>query len=116
MQRAIEMIPPIPGLTSPPICAALRAGERVFLSGANALQPDGSVAGGSDPAAQTHAAMDQLDAALRAVGGSLANITKMTTCVVDRGFRTACYQVIQERLGGISPVSTGLVVAGLPML
>jgi enamine deaminase RidA (YjgF/YER057c/UK114 family) len=109
------MLPPIPALKSPPICAALRVGERVFLSAANALQSDGTVAGAGDPAAQTHAAMDQLEAALRTVGGSLANITKLTTCVVDRGFRTACYQVIQERLGGISPVSTGLVVAGLPM-
>jgi enamine deaminase RidA (YjgF/YER057c/UK114 family) len=115
MQRLLDATPSIPGLQDLVACAAVRVGERVFLSAAGALSSDGSAIGRGDAGAQTHAAMDQLEAALRAAGGSLANITKLTTCVVDRGFRTACYQVIQERLGGIHPVSTGLVVAGLPL-
>ena len=54
------------------------------------------------------------ETALEAAGGSLRSITKLTTCVVDRGYRTAVYAAIAERLKEVHPVSTGLVVAGLP--
>lgn len=101
------------GVDDANVPAAIRAGERVYLSGANALR-GGGAALPDDPAAQTHLALDQLEAALEAVGGSLANITKLTTCIVDRGYRPAIYTAIAERLQGVKPVSTGLVVAGLP--
>ena len=97
-----------------PIAGAVRSGDRVFLSAANALQPDGSIRSLGDPAGQTEAALDQLEAAMAAVGGSLAGITKLTTCLVDRGDRAAVYGTIARRLNGVYPVSTGLVVAGLP--
>jgi enamine deaminase RidA (YjgF/YER057c/UK114 family) len=105
----------LPGLEDRPIAGAIRTGERVFLGGATALQPDGGIRGLGDSAAQTHAALDQLEAALTAAGGSLANLTKLTTCVVDRGFRSAAYGVIAERLPNVRPVSTGLIVAGLAL-
>jgi enamine deaminase RidA (YjgF/YER057c/UK114 family) len=92
---------------------AVRAGERVFLSAGNAVQLDGTVRGLGEPATQTHSALDRLEAALAAAGGSLRNITKLTTCIVDRGHRTAVYAAIAERLKDVHPVSTGLVVAGL---
>jgi len=98
-----------------PVSGAVRAGERVFLSGATALQPDGSVVGHGDPAAQTHAALDTLEASLKAAGGSLASLTKLTTCIVDRDFRAGVYGVIAQRLPNVRPVSTGLVVAGLAL-
>ena len=103
----------LPGCSSIPIAGAVRAGERVYLSGANALRADGAVAGPGDAAAQTHAALDRLEASLKAAGGSLANLTKLTTCIVDRGYRSDIYGVITERLPNVRPVSTGLVVAGL---
>jgi enamine deaminase RidA (YjgF/YER057c/UK114 family) len=93
---------------------AVRSGERVFLSAGNPAQPDGTVRGLGDPVAQTHAALDRLGAALDAAGGALKNIAKLTTCIVDRGYRTAVYATIAERLKDVHPVSTGLVVAGLP--
>jgi enamine deaminase RidA (YjgF/YER057c/UK114 family) len=105
----------LPGVGDTPVCGAVRAGERVFLSGANALQKDGGVAGLGDPAAQAEAALDRLDQSLSAVGGSLANLTKLTTCVVDRGYRADVYRTIARRLPNVRPVSTGLVVAGLPL-
>ena len=97
------------------IAAAVTAAARVFLSGQNALAADGSVIGLGDPAAQTNAALDHLEAALSAAGGSLGDITKLTTCIVDRDHRKAVYEVIGRRLAGVFPVSTGLVVAGLPL-
>jgi enamine deaminase RidA (YjgF/YER057c/UK114 family) len=104
----------LPGIADAPIAGAIRSGERVFLSGANALQQDG-VAGLGDPAAQANAALDRLEQALSAAGGSLANLTKLTTCVVDRGYRSEVYAVIARRLPNVRAVSTGLVVAGLPL-
>lgn len=92
---------------------ALRCGERVYLSAAHARGADGGVAGIGDAAAQTHAALDRLEAALDGVGGSLRDLTKLTTCIVDRGFRAEVYRAIAQRLPGVRPVSTGLVVAGL---
>lgn len=93
--------------------SAIRCGNRVFLSGRSALQADGSVVGLGDPAAQTNAALDNIEAALVAAGGSLRDITKLTTSLVDRGHRKAVYDTIGARLRDVFPVSTGLIVAGL---
>ena len=97
-----------------PVASAIRRGSRVFLSGRSALQPDGSVAGLGDAAAQTHAALDHIGAALQAAGGSLRDITKLTTSLVDRAHRKEVYEAIGRRLRDVFPVSTGLLVAGLP--
>jgi enamine deaminase RidA (YjgF/YER057c/UK114 family) len=91
----------------------VRSGERVYLSAASAWSP-GGVAELGDAAGQTHAAIDRIEAALAAAGGSLRDITKLTTCIIDRDHRAAVYGAIGRRLQGVFPVSTGLVVAGLP--
>jgi enamine deaminase RidA (YjgF/YER057c/UK114 family) len=103
------------GRTTTPIAGAIRCGSRVFLSGRSALLPDGSVAGLGDPSAQAHAALDNIEAALHAAGGSLRDITKLTTSLVDRAHRKPVYEAIGRRLRDVFPVSTGLVVAGLPL-
>ena len=59
------------GRTPAPIASVVRAGERLFLSGRSALMPDGNVIGLGDPAAQANAALDNIEAALAAAGGSL---------------------------------------------
>jgi enamine deaminase RidA (YjgF/YER057c/UK114 family) len=101
--------------TQSPVAGAVRCGSRVFLSGRSALLAEGSVAGLGDPAAQTHAALDGIEAALHAAGGSLRDITKLTTSLVDRAHRKPVYEAIGRRLKDVFPVSTGLVVAGLPL-
>ena len=115
IQRGAADAARLPGVIDAPICGAIRAGERVFLSGANALRQNGSVAGLGDAAAQAEAALDRLEQDLSSVGGSLASLTKLTTCVVDRGYRPDVYRAIARRLANVRPVSTGLVVAGLPL-
>jgi enamine deaminase RidA (YjgF/YER057c/UK114 family) len=99
-----------PGLYSD----AVRAGERIYLSGQSAAGIDGKVTGLGDAAAQTNAAIDHLEAALVAAGGSLKDITKLTTSIIDRGHRKDVYGAISRRLPNVYPVSTGLIVAGLP--
>ena len=77
-----------PGTDTPaPYAQAVRAGERIYLSAQSAAEADGLVAVLGDAAAQTNAAMDQLEAALSAAGGSLKDITKLTTSIVDRAHR-----------------------------
>lgn len=97
------------------IAGARRCGARVFLSGRSALRPDGSVAGLGDAAAQAHAALDQIEAALGSAGGSLRDITRLTTSLVDRAHRKPVYEAIGQRLANVFPVSTGLLVPGLPL-
>lgn len=100
--------------TPAPYADAVRAGDRVYLSAQSGAGSDGKVAALGDAAAQTNTALDRLEAALTAAGGSLGDITKLTTAIVDRGHRTAVYGAISRRLPNVYPVSTGLVVAGLP--
>jgi enamine deaminase RidA (YjgF/YER057c/UK114 family) len=103
------------GRTPSPIAGAVRRDNRIFLSGRSALLPDGSVAGPGDPAWQSNAALDNIEAALHAAGGSLRDITKLTTSLIDRAHRKPVYEAIGRRLKDVFPVSTGLVVAGLPL-
>ncbi len=97
-----------------PFADAVRVGERIYLSAQSGAGPDGKITALGDAAAQTDAAIDHLEAALAAAGGSLRDITKLTTSIVDRGHRAAVYGAISRRLPNVYPVSTGLVVAGLP--
>ena len=98
-----------------PSAGALRAGNVVFLSARSALCADGTVAGLGDPGKQAEAALDSIEMTLAAAGGDLSDITKLTTCLVDRAHRKPVYEAIGRRLAGVFPVSTGLVVAGLPL-
>ena len=97
------------------MAAAVRSGNRVFLSAGNAVRPDDTVAGLGDAAAQAHAALDSIEVALQAAGGSLRDITKLTTSLVDRGHRKPVYEAIGRRLKDVFPVRTGLLVNGLPL-
>lgn len=97
-----------------PTAGAVRTGTRVHLSGATALSR-GVVTGLGDAGAQAHAALDAIEAALAAAGGTLKDVTKLTTSIVDRDHRRAVYEAIGARLKDVFPVSTGLVVAGLPL-
>ena len=108
---AAHLLPDGPAAMS--VAGAIRSGDRVFLSGRSALRPDGSVAGLGDAAAQADAALDHIEAALTAAGGSLRDVTKLTTSLVDRAHRKQVYDTIGRRLKGVFPVSTGLIVAGL---
>src|SRR5580693_7322520 len=94
IQKAILAMPHVRSLpfnaapfVSAQVAGAVRCGSRVFLSGRSALQPDGSVVGWGNAAAQAHAALDSIEAALQEAGGSLRDITKLTTSLVDRAHR-----------------------------
>src|SRR5580692_6715372 len=69
------------------VASAIRCGSRIFLSAQSALRADGSVAGLGNAAVQADAALDSIEAALQAAGGSLRDVTRLTTSLVDRAHR-----------------------------
>ena len=92
-------------------CHAVRAGDRVWLSGTVGIRPDGSVP--SDVVEQFEVAMDNLDRALRATGGRPENIVKVQVFLVDVNDREKINPIRQAYFGEHRPAST---LVGIPAL
>ena len=81
----VDLINP-PGLPQPENYAqlAVATGTRtVYLSGQVARDADGNPVGTGDLAAQVEQAFVNVDTALKAVGGTFADIAKLTIYIVD---------------------------------
>ena len=63
-------------------CRAVRKGDRIWVSGTTATHGD-KVIGGSDPAAQTHFAIDKIAGAIQSLGGQLSDVVR-TRIFVNR--------------------------------
>ena len=69
--------------------------------------------GGPGPdaaAAQADAVFDRLDQVLAAHGCSRTDVCKLTMRLTARAHRESVYSVLGQRLAGVFPVSTGLIV------
>ena len=90
------------------------AGRRVHVTGQVAWDAQSNVIGGEDPAAQTHAALDNIARILAGLGGSLDDIVNMTTYYIHQHDYPAIVEVRAARLANeFGPASTGIRVAGL---
>ena len=96
------------------LCQAVVAGDSIYLRGpvAQDLETRESVAIG-DPAGQAAKAMDNVELLLGECGSSLAEICKCTVYVTDIRYREPVYRVLGERLRGVFPAFTGLVIVAL---
>jgi enamine deaminase RidA (YjgF/YER057c/UK114 family) len=96
------------------LCQAVVAGKTVYLRGqvAQDLDTSENVAVG-DPAGQAHKVADNIETLLREAGGGLEHIVSCTVYLTDIGHREPVYGVLGERLRGVYPVFTGLVVSAL---
>ncbi len=96
------------------LCQGVVAGNTVYLRGQVAQDSDTreSVAIG-DPAGQAEQAMDNVELLLGEAGASLAHICKATVYVTDIRYREPIYRVLGERMRGVYPAFTGLVVPAL---
>jgi len=65
-------------------------------------------------AEQAEAVFSRLHDALTAAGGAATDVCKITMQITDRAYRQAIYGVLGRQLAGVFPVSTGLIVKGLP--
>jgi enamine deaminase RidA (YjgF/YER057c/UK114 family) len=96
------------------LCQAVVAGDTVYLRGqvAQDLDTRESVAIG-DPAGQAHKLMDNIELLLGEAGASREQIVTCHVYLTDIRYREPVYRVLGERLRGVYPVFTGLVVEGL---
>lgn len=95
---------------------AARGARTVYISGQVSLDAEGNTVGAGDLAAQTAQVMRNLDTALRAAGATFAQVTKITTYVVN--YQPADRAVIAAARNpyftpGAPPASTLVGVAAL---
>jgi enamine deaminase RidA (YjgF/YER057c/UK114 family) len=92
---------------------AVRVGDRVFISGTTALNPQGQVDGPGDMYVQTRKVMDTIFRALGEAGGVPGDLVYTKTFLTDLG-KTADYtRAWVEALGDVRPASTLLGIPGL---
>ncbi|HSP73915.1 MAG TPA: Rid family hydrolase, partial [Gaiellaceae bacterium] len=96
------------------LCQAVVAGSTVYLRGQVAQDFDTreNVAVG-DPAGQAEKVMDNVELLLAEAGASLEHVVSCHVYLTDIRQREEVYRVLGERLRGVYPVFTGLVVQAL---
>ncbi len=96
------------------LCQAVVAGSTVYLRGqvAQDLDTRESVAAG-DPAGQASKVMDNIELLLGEAGARLDHIVTCTVYLTDIRYREAVYAVLGERMQGVHPCFTGVVVQAL---
>jgi len=93
---------------------AIRAsGDLVFMQGQVGVDGEGNLIGRGDPGKQADQACRNIDKWMRAAGGSLSDVCKLTVYVTDIDHRPAVYGAINRWFDGVMHCSTGVVVAGL---
>jgi len=92
------------------ISRAVRAGDRVLVSGTAPIWPDGSC--DADPAVQARRCFEIIARALSDAGASLTDVVRTRTFLVDAGDADAVMAVHGELFGNIRPASTMVIVVG----
>jgi enamine deaminase RidA (YjgF/YER057c/UK114 family) len=92
-------------------CHAVRAGDRLWISGTVGVRPDGSIP--EDTAEQFQVAIDSLDRCLRAAGGRPEHIVKVTVLLTDINDRAKINPIRQRYFGNSRPASTLYEVSAL---
>jgi aryl-alcohol dehydrogenase-like predicted oxidoreductase/enamine deaminase RidA (YjgF/YER057c/UK114 family) len=85
----------------------------VHVSGTTATRRNGRVAGGHDPAAQATFALDIVEASLKALGASMADVVRTRIFVRRMRDWEAVARVHGRRFDGVSAPANTLVQAGL---
>lgn len=96
------------------LCQAVVADHTVYLRGqvAQDLETRESVAIGN-PAGQARKVMDNIELLLGEAGAQLDHIVTCDVYLTDIRYREAVYRVLGDRLKGVYPCFTGLVVQAL---
>jgi len=84
---------------------ASRAGSRIAVSGTTATHGSRLI-GGTDPAAQTHAAIDKIEGALQSLGGRLEDVVRTRVFVSRIEHWEPVARAHGERFGHIQPANT----------
>ena len=96
------------------LCQAVVAGNTVYLRGQVPQHLDtGENVGAGDPVAQAEQVMANVQTLLTEAGALLEHIVSCTVYLTDIRHREPVYRVLGQRLKGVYPVFTGLVVSAL---
>ncbi len=90
---------------------AVRAGNRIYVSGTTATHGARAI-GGTDPAAQLHFVIDKIEGALHSLGGRLQDVVRTRLYVRNLADWESVARAHGERFRGIQPANT-LVQAAL---
>ena len=101
----IERVPGAKGASYSKAVAVSGAGRTVYVSG--------HLAPGRSMAEQTNGCIDQIEAAIRAVGGSLEHVVRITAWLTSLEEYAEYARVRGERFGVSLPASAAVQVAGL---
>ena len=91
----------------------MEGGRLLYVSGQVAWNASGDIVGKGDVGAQARQTFENLREVLRAAGGDLANLMKITTYITKVEDIAAVAQARSEMFQGELPASTLIVVAGL---
>ena len=91
---------------------AIRTGNRILVSGTGPVELDGSSTSG-DAAAQVRRCFAIIEAAIVALGGSMADVVRTRIFITDAADGDTIGAVHGEIFGDIRPAATMVVVAAL---
>jgi enamine deaminase RidA (YjgF/YER057c/UK114 family) len=92
----------------------VKVANMIYIAGQVSSGADGNVVGKGDPETQVRQVWRNVEAAVKAAGGTLQNVVKTTTYVTNIQYATAVRKVREELFQASNPpTSTLLVVAGL---
>jgi enamine deaminase RidA (YjgF/YER057c/UK114 family) len=90
---------------------AVRAGDRILVSGTAPVWPDGSCDG--DAGAQARRCLEIIGSALGEAGGGLSDVVRTRVYLTSADDAAAVGAVHAEVFGAVRPAATMVVVAGL---
>jgi enamine deaminase RidA (YjgF/YER057c/UK114 family) len=92
---------------------AVRVGGSIHVAGTTATAPDGSLVGAGDMYLQTKQALQNIEMALRAAGGTMSDVVRTRIFTTDIGRWQEIGRAHGEAFGVIRPASTMVEVSGL---
>jgi enamine deaminase RidA (YjgF/YER057c/UK114 family) len=92
--------------------AAVRAGDWVHVAGTTAIDTNGAIIGGDDPAAQTREVLRKIETAINEAGATLADVVRTRIYLVDGADWEAVGRAHGEVFAAVRPAAT-MVVTGL---
>ena len=112
MAQRKPIIPP--GATpNPALSPGIQVGDTLYVSGQIAVDNAGNVVGEDDCEVQSRQVMANIRAVIKAVGGSMDNVVKITCFLTDVANYPAYSKVRSETFPSNPPASSTVIVAGL---
>ncbi len=102
-----------PGLAPPPggrYAHVVKAGNLVWIAGQTARLPDGTIAGKGDAYTQSKQAIANLRTAIESVGGTLADIVKVTIFLTGEEHMEGSRRAQNEYVGENPPPASTMVI------